>query len=79
MKSVGAGMIETSVPKRDISMESNRATACRSTAWVEIIGRITSVQNPPGASILNRETESVKLNNDMIFTSKSTYKTYVFD
>ena len=72
MESVGAGMTETSVPKRDVGMKSNRATASRSAAWVEIIGRVTSVQNPPGASILNRKTESIKLNSDRIFTSKST-------
>ena len=65
MKSVGAGMTETSVPKRDIGMESNRTAIRHRTAWVEIIGGITSVQNPPGASILDRETKSVKVNSDM--------------
>ena len=79
MKSVGAGMTKASVPKRDIGMKCNRATVCRSTAWVEIIGRVISVQNPPGASILNRKTEGVKLNSDGIFTSKSTNRTGVFN
>ena len=78
MKNVGAGMTETSMPKRSIGMKCNRAAACRSTAWVEIIGRVTSVQNPPGASIL-RKTESVKLNSDRIFTSKSANRTEVFN
>ena len=79
MKSIGAGMTETSMPKRNIGMKCNRAAACRSTAWVEIIERVTSVQNPPGASILNRKTESVKLNSDRIFTSKSANRTEVFN
>ena len=71
MKSVGAGMTETSVPKRDVGMKSNRTATRRRTARVEIVGGITSVQNPPGASILHRETKSVKLNSDRIFMSKS--------
>ena len=79
MKSVGAGMTETSVPKRDVGMKSDRTTASRSAAWVEVIERVTSVQNPPGASILNRKTESVKLNSDRIFTSKSANRTKIFN
>ena len=71
MKSVGAGMTKSSVPKRDIGMESNRTATRRRTAWVDIIGGISPVQNPLGASILDRETKSVKLNSDRIFKSES--------
>ena len=75
MKSIGAGMTKSSVPKRDVGMKSNRTATRHRTAWVDIVGGITSVQNPPGASILDRETKSVKLNSDMIFTGKSFNRT----
>ena len=72
MKSVSARMTKSSVPKRDVGTKSNRTATHHRAAWVDIVRGITSVQNPPGASILDRETKSVKLNSDRIFTSKST-------
>ena len=72
MKSTGAGMAKMSMPERDVGVESDGTTACRWATRVKIAGGITSVQNLPGAGILDRKTMFVKLNGNRVFTSKST-------
>ena len=66
-------MAEASMPKIDADGESPRSSGGRRRLdGVEVAETITSVEDHPGASVLNRKTTSVKFNSYRIITGKIT-------
>ena len=69
----GARMAEASVPKINADGESPRSNGGRRRLdGVQVAETITSVEDHPGASILNRKNKRVKFGSYIIITGKIT-------
>jgi hypothetical protein len=66
-------MSKTSMPKINACGESTRCGAGggRRHHWIQIIGALTSMEDHPGAGVLNRKTKRVKFNSHRVVTRKS--------